>query len=197
MSVLASIASFFLNVFSIIVSLPKKIHFKNVLIAIVIVVIILLILLTIKISNSFIIPIVSPPEYITEKDFIIPPRWVGERKTIAIGSLLQLTIEAIIFVPEELDLSTLISEEEDLSALLIEYVVVVRIEPGEEIKFADYYRENSLSGRKMKENIVFISKGYSADFEHRNEKYRVGVLDVLDFKLLVHRWAKIKVSIIN
>ncbi len=201
MPALTSIANLFLTIFSFIASLPKKITFKKILLATAFAALILLIILIIKISFSFMIPIIFPPEYVDEKDFIIPPRWVKSGKTITIGGLLQLTLIGIIHVPDDLDFSEYVLEEGDLSALIREYVVVVRIEPGEEIKFVDYHRENSLSGQKgVEENIVYIAQGCSIDFEHRNKKYRVGVLDILEFEIGIiveYEGAKIKVSIVN
>lgn len=199
MPALTSIANLFLTIFSFIASLPKKITFKKILLATAFAALILLIILIIKISISFMIPIIFPPEYVDEKDFIIPPRWVKSGKTITIGGLLQLTLEGIVFVPGDLDFLKSSLEEEDFSALIREYVVGVRIEPEEEIKFVDYHRENSLSGQKIEGNIVFIGQGCSIDFEHRNKKYRVGVLDILKFEISIFEYegAKIKVSIVN
>ncbi len=201
MPALTSLANLVLTIVSFVVNLPKKIYFKKILIATVFVAIILLIILIIKSSISFMIPIFLPSEYIDEKDFIIPPRWIKVGKTITIGGLLQLTLEGIIHVPDDLDFSKSILEEEDISELIREYVVVVRIEPREEIKFVDYHRENSLSGQKgIEENIIYIAQGCSIDFEHRNKKYRVGVLDILEFEIgtiVEYGGAKIKVSIVN
>jgi len=180
MSFFTPIANFFLTLFSFILSIPKKINIQNIFIAIVLIITILLIY---KIAATFLIPLFFPHEHVDEKEFIIPPTWVKEGKTIPIGSLLQLSIDEIA-----------------IGTGGVQDYGVVRIEPEEEIKFFDAYSYINPVGRAIQvKNAAIISKGHSKDYEYRNAKYRVGILNIIVFNFGQFRfaWAKIKVSVIK